>query len=126
MSVTGVGVTSSLVVQSLGDMRSELADLQRQLGTGLKSTTFAGLGIDRGLSVGLRSKLAAISGYSDAITQVGVRINLQQNALSSIDSIGNTVKSAALTQQFNLDSSGQTATQRAATAQLDQILGVLN
>jgi len=126
MNVTGVGVTSSLVVQSLGDMRGELADLQRQLGTGLKSTTFAGLGIDRGLSVGLRSKLAAISGYSDAITQVGVRINLQQNALSSIDSIGNTVKSAALTQQFNLDSSGQTATQRAATAQLDQILGVLN
>ena len=33
MNVTGVGVTSSLVVQSLGDMRSTLADLQRQLGT---------------------------------------------------------------------------------------------
>jgi hypothetical protein len=126
MNVTGVGVTSSLVVQSLGDMRSELADLQRQLGTGLKSTTYAGLGIDRGLSVGLRSKLAAINGYSDAVTQVGVRISLQQTALSNIASVGNTVKSAALTQQFDLDSSGQTATQRAATAQLDQILGVLN
>src|SRR5689334_3448662 len=118
MNVTGVGVTSSLVVQSLADMRSELADLQRQLGTGLKSTTYAGLGIDRGLSVGLRSKLAAINGYSDAVTQVGVRISLQQTALSNIASVGNTVKSAALTQQFDLDSSGQTATQRAATAQL--------
>ena len=62
MNVTGVGVTSSLVVQSLGDMRSQLADLQQQLGTGLKSTTYAGLGIDRGLAVGLRSKLASITG----------------------------------------------------------------
>ena len=126
MNVTGVGVTSSLVVQSLGDMRGELADLQRQLGTGLKSTTYAGLGIDRGLAVGLRSKLAAIDGYSDTVTQVGVRINLQQTALSQLAEIGNTVKSATLTQQFALDSSGQTATQRAATSQLDQILGLLN
>ena len=126
MNVTGVGVTSSLMVQSLGDMRSQLADLQRQLGTGLKSTTYAGLGIDRGLAVGLNAKLAAITGYSDAVTQVGVRIGLQQTALSTIASIGSTVKSAALTQQFDLESTGQTSTQRAASAQLDQILGVLN
>ena len=60
MNVTGVGVRSSLVVQSLGDMRTQLGDLQRQLGTGKKSTTYAGLGIDRGLAVGLRSRLSAI------------------------------------------------------------------
>jgi len=126
MNVTGVGVTSSLVVQSLGDMRSTLADLQRQLGTGKKSTTYAGLGIDRGLAVGLRAKLAAITGYADSGTQVGVRISLQQTVLSQIQSIGNTVKSATRTQPFDLDGSGQTATQRAAKAQLDQILGALN
>src|ERR1043165_3861813 len=126
MNVTGVGVTSSLVVQSLGDMRSQLADLQRQLGTGLKSTTYAGLGIDRGLTIGLRAKLAASSGYADSATQVGVRISLQQTALSQVANVGNTVKSAAFTQSFDLDSSGQTATQRTAMAQLDQILGVLN
>src|ERR1041384_2366803 len=126
MNVTGVGVTSSLVVQSLGDMRSTLADLQRQLGTGKKSTTYAGLGIDRGLAVGLRAKLAAITGYSDSITQVGVRVNLQQTALSQIASLNNTVKSAALTQGFELDGSGKTSTQRSAMAQLDQLLAVLN
>src|SRR6201999_3024240 len=91
MSVTGVGVTSSLIVQSLGDMRSTLADLQRQLGTGKKSTTYAGLGIDRGLAVGLRAKLAAIKGYSNSITQVGVRVSVQQTALSQIASLSNTV-----------------------------------
>src|SRR5437763_2954672 len=126
MNVTGVGVTSSLVVQSLGDMRSQLADLQRQLGTGQKSTTYAGLGIDRGLAIGLRAKLAAITGYADAVTQVGVRISVQQTALSQIQAIGSTAKSASLTQPFDLDSSGQAATQRAAMAQLDEILGLLN
>src|ERR1700742_12662 len=97
MTVTGVGVTSSLIVQSLGDMRSTLADLQRQIGTGKKSTTYAGLGIDRGLAVGLRAKLAAITGYSNSITQVGVRVTLQQTALSQSDSLRGTVKSAAFT-----------------------------
>jgi flagellar hook-associated protein 3 FlgL len=126
MNVTGVGVTSSLVVQSLGDMRSQLADLQRQLGTGQKSTTYAGLGIDRGLVVGLNAKLAALNGYANSITQIGVRTSVQQTALSQIGDLGNTVKSATLTQQFDLDATGQTATQRAAGTQLDQILGLLN
>src|ERR1700742_3931741 len=84
MNVTGVGVTSSLVVQSLGDMRSTLADLQRQLGTGKRSTTYAGLGIDRGLAVGLRGKLSAIAGYGDTVTQLGVRISLASTALGRI------------------------------------------
>src|ERR1044072_1047150 len=81
MNVTGVGVRSSLMVQTLGDMRTQLGDLQRQLGTGKKTTTYAGLGIDRGLAVGLRGKLSAIAGYGDTVTQLGVRINLASTAL---------------------------------------------
>ncbi len=127
MTISGVGPRSSLVVQALGDMRTQLADLQRQLGTGKRSTTYAGLGIERGLAVGLRSKLSAMSGYADAATQVGVRISLQQMALTRIANLGSTVKSATLTQtQLNIDTGGQTATQRAAVSQLDEILGLLN
>ena len=127
MNVTGVGVRSSLMVQTLGDMRTQLGDLQRQLGTGKKSTTYAGLGIDRGLAVGLRSKLSAISGYGDTVTQLGVRISLASTALGRIADIGRDVKSAASSQgEFAIDASGQTATQRAAASQLDEILGLLN
>ena len=105
MNVTGVGARSSLVVQSLGDMRTQLGDLQRQLGTGKKSTTYAGLGIDRGLAVGLRSRLSAMAGYGETVTQVGVRVNLQQASLTRISDLGRSVKSATLT-QFTIDSSG--------------------
>lgn len=125
MNITGVGARSSLVVQSLGDMRAQLGDLQRQLGTGKKSTTYAGLGIDRGLAVGLRSRLSALGSYADTVTQVSVRTNLQQAALTRISDLNRAVKSATLT-QFNIDASGQTATQRAALSQLDEILGLLN
>jgi hypothetical protein len=125
MNVTGVGVRSSLMVRTLGDMRTQLGDLQRQLGTGKKTTTYAGLGIDRGLAVGLRAKLSAIAGYGDTVTQLGVRINLASTALSRISDLGRDVK-AATSSQYVIDASGQTATQRAASSQLDEILGLLN
>jgi flagellar hook-associated protein 3 FlgL len=125
MSISGIGARSSLLVQSLSDMRARLDDLQRQLGTGQRSTTYAGLGADRGLTIGLRSQLSAMTGYGDAITNVGVRISLQQNALTGIDDVANKVKSAAQT-QFSLDASGQSAAQRTASGQLDLVLGLLN
>jgi len=123
--ITGVGPQSSLMVSALGDMRTRLTDLQRQLGTGQKSTTYAGLGIDRGLAVGLRGQLSAVNGYADTVTQIGVRMSVQQTSLARIADLGSAVKGATVT-QFDIDSSGQTATQRAAMSQLDEILGLLN
>src|SRR5215213_8768665 len=125
MTVTGVGPQSSLVVRALGEMRSQLGDLQRQLGTGLKSTSYAGLGIDRGLAVGLRGKLSSIGGYANTVTQIGVRMSLQQTALTRIAELGSTVKSATR-MQFEIDGSGQTPSQHAAVLQLNEILGLLN
>ena len=59
-------------------MRNQLNDLQRQLGTGKKADSYAGLGLDRGLTVGLRSQLSAMTGYQQTITEVGVRLDLCQ------------------------------------------------
>jgi len=123
--ITGVGPQSSLAISALGDMRSQLSDLQRQLGTGQKSTTYAGLGLDRGLAVGLQGQLSALSGYADTVTQIGVRMSVQQTTLSRIADIRRSVKSSTL-MPLDIDSSGQTATQRAAAAQLDEIVGLLN
>src|SRR5438034_6468117 len=80
MSVSGIGSSSSLLVASLTSMRSQLDELQRQLGTGSKSTNYAGLGLDRGLVVGLRNHLSAISSYADTTTNVNLRISLQQRS----------------------------------------------
>lgn len=127
MSITGVGSSSSLLVQSLVDMRTKLDELQRQLGTGQKADTYAGLGIDSGLSVGLRSQLSALAGYDDTIINVGLRLNLAQTALGQMSSIAQDVKSQmSSTLSVSFGASGQTTGQSTADDQLDQMLGLLN
>jgi len=125
MSITGIGSRSSLAVQSLVDMRRQLDDLQQQLGTGKKSDSYAGMGLDRGLAVGLREHLSALDSYDDAITNVGVRINVAQSVLGRLSDIGHSVKAAAL-QPSSVDSSGATIAQTTAYSELGEILGLLN
>ncbi len=126
MSISGIGGPYATLLQALQTSRNQLDDLQRQLGTGDKSTTYAGLGVDRGLSVSLRNQLNLMNGYSDAVTNVGVRINLASTALTNISNVAGTVKSAAQTSTFTIDNSGQTMSQRSASSQLDQVLTMLN
>jgi flagellar hook-associated protein 3 FlgL len=127
MSISGVGSGTSLLVQSLVDTRNKLNDLQTQLGTGQKSTTYAGLGLDRGLSVSLNAQLSALSGYSDTMTNVGTRLTLAQSALSQLAGIGQDVEgSMTSSTSLSFNANGQTTAQNGALAQLDQLLGVLN
>ncbi len=125
MGVSGIGSQTSLIVQSLVDMRRQLDDLQRQLGTGQKADTYAGMGLERGLAVGLRSHLAALGGYDNAITNVGVRIDLAQGALDRMSDITHSVKAAAF-QSPSIDSSGATIAQSTAYSELGELLGLLN
>lgn len=125
MGLSSIGARSQATVQSLVEMRRQLDDLQRQLGSGKKTDTYAGLGLDSGLTVSLRSQLSAISGYTDAMTTIGVRIDLAQTTLSRISAIGNQVKSSLLNPS-DIQTSGQTAGQDAAKNGLDELLDLLN
>lgn len=126
MSISGISNRSALSVQSLVDMRRQLDELQRQIGTGKKTTTYAGLGLDRGLTVALNSQLSALASYTDTATNIEMRLSLAQMALGQIDSIAHSVKSAILPSAFVIDSTGQTLEQRTAYNQLDLVLGLLN
>jgi flagellin-like hook-associated protein FlgL len=112
-------------MQSLVAMRRQLDELQRQLGTGKKADTYAGIGLDRGLAVGLRTRLSALDGFGSTITNVGVRIELAQSALNRMSDIGHAVKASAF-QSVSIDSTGSTIAQSTAYASLDEILGLLN
>jgi flagellar hook-associated protein 3 FlgL len=126
MSVSGIGSSSALMVQAVIDMRARLADLQRQLGSGMKSTTYAGIGLDRGLAVGLRTQLSAIGGFRNTITMIGTRLEVAQTALTRMDELSNEVKRATQLAPFDLDNSGQTTGQKNARLQLHEMLGLLN
>jgi flagellar hook-associated protein 3 FlgL len=126
MTVMGVSGTASLMTQSLVNLRSQLDDLQRQLSTGQKSDTYAGLGVQRGLTVGLQSQLAAIGGFGDTITSVGAQLSVAQTALQQIDKSAHTIKQTAVNSTFVIDQNGQTTDQQTAQGSLDQILSALN
>lgn len=122
-SISGIGVRSLLMVRSLVDMRTQLGDLQRQMATGKKSDTYAGIGLDRGLAVGLRAQLSAISSFNDTIGNVGVRIEVANSALTRIAELGRQMKAVA----GQLSSSIQrTTAKETAKNAVDEILGLLN
>ncbi|HWL30644.1 MAG TPA: flagellar biosynthesis protein FlgL [Xanthobacteraceae bacterium] len=126
MAVTGVGSAMLPTLQALSGMRNQLDDLQKQLASGLKSDTYAGLGLDRGLTVGLRSQLAAIQGYQQSNTLVGVRLELMQTALTEFDSVSQQARGTIAQSQFTLNGGSQTTAQVNAVNVLDQLLGTLN
>jgi hypothetical protein len=126
MAITGVGSNALLGLGPILDMRNQLDDLQRQLGTGHKSDTYAGLGLDRGLTVGLRSQLNSISGYQSTVNLVGVRLDLMQTALSQFSSVSQTSKGTILQSQYRLAGSTQTQDQKNMVGTLGTLLDSLN
>jgi hypothetical protein len=126
MSVNGITGRSGTQIQSLLAQKQQLDDLQRQLGTGQKSTTYAGLGLDRSLSVALRTQLATLQTYQQSSAIIGTRLTVAQTALTQVAKSGSTVKSATENSVYSIDQSGQTTDQDSAKAQLDLIISALN
>jgi flagellar hook-associated protein 3 FlgL len=126
MSVSSVGSKSAVSVQMLVNMSTQLDDLRRQLGTGKRANSYAGIGIDRGLTVGLRNQLNAISSFDTSITTVSTRLKITQTTLTQFDTSARTVKTAAVSSPYVISQGGQTTDQRTALNQLDQLLALLN
>lgn len=123
MTVNSVGSSSTRMIESLLTMRARLDDLQRQLGTGKRADTYATLGVDRGLTVGLRSHLSSIKGFGDTITNVNVRLELAQSSLQRIGDIGREV-SGLLNQATSPQ--GRSTAQAGAMNSVAEMLGLLN
>ena len=126
MSVSSIGAQSQMIMQQLVQMRSQFDDLQRQLSTGQKSATYAGLGVDRGVTVSLNSQLSALSSFNDTIQNVMARTNIMQTVLGNMTDITTTVKSAMVQANGVSDGSGAAIAQQTAQSSLDQLLALLN
>jgi flagellin-like hook-associated protein FlgL len=126
MSVSAIGAQSAQAIQQIVDMRSQFDDLQRQLSTGQKSADYAGLGVNRGMTVSLNSQLSAISGFDDTIQNVGTRISLMNTALSGMTDLASAVKTAMVQAPAGANGSGAALAQQTAQNSLDQLLGMLN
>ena len=126
MAIPDIGPLLSPTIQSITSIRAQLDDLQRQLGTGEKADTFAGLGVQAGVAVALQAQLTALGGFDDTIGTIRTRISLAQTALGQISSVRQSVQGETVQPSFSIDATGQTSVQKTARDQLDQILAALN
>ena len=105
-------------------MRAQFDDLQRQLSTGQKSDTYAGLGLDRGLTVSLNAQASALDGFNTTIDNVMTRLNVAQNALTAMYDVASSMRSSLVQ---GTGSTGNTnTTQVNAQSWLQQLVGLLN
>ncbi|MDO9412236.1 MAG: flagellar biosynthesis protein FlgL [Pseudolabrys sp.] len=121
-----IGGKPAAGIQSLVDMRRTLDDLQRQLSTGMKSSTYAGLGFDRGVTIGLRAQMSAITGFDAVADQVQTRLNVAQTSLGRMSEISSSVKTAMLQGSYGTGAVGAKVAQTTAQFSLDETLSLLN
>jgi flagellar hook-associated protein 3 FlgL len=127
MAINGITYgTSSVLNQSVTNLKNQLTTLQSQLTTGEKSTTYAGMGVNEGFAIAARSQLANISAFTDTMANINTNIGVANTALQAMVDIGSTVQSSANNSPQTLNSAGQTIAQQTASAQLSSMLGVLN
>src|SRR5450756_145194 len=127
MAVNGVTYgTSSILNQTVLNLKNQMTVLQSQLTSGEKSTTYAGMGVNEGFAIAARSQLANISAFTDTMTNLNTDIGIANTALQSMVDIGTTVQNSANSASQTINSAGQTIGQQTATSQLDSMLGILN
>ncbi|MEW6643597.1 MAG: flagellar biosynthesis protein FlgL [Pseudomonadota bacterium] len=126
MTVSDVGYRTSYLTTQILNLQSQMDDLQTQLATGKKATTYAGMGVNRGFAIGLRAQVSNIESYADTITNVTTRINVANAALTRISGIGTEVRGAATTSTIQLNNNGQTTSQTTAQNSMAEMLQLLN
>jgi flagellin-like hook-associated protein FlgL len=126
MTVSAIAGKQTTAVRSLVDLRNQLNELQRQLSTGQKSTTYAGLGVDRGVTIGLRSQLSAIASFDNTAEQVQNRIAIAQTSLGRMSDISNSIRNSMMQGSFGSDAVGANIAQSTAQFSLDEMLTLLN
>jgi flagellar hook-associated protein 3 FlgL len=126
MSINSINYASSLLGQSVRNINNQLSNLSTQLSTGLKSTNYAGMGLNEGFAVAARAQLSNIAAFGSTMTNVNTIIAAGNAALQSLSDTGGQIQSAAAATPQNLTSAGQTIGQQNAQSQLSSIVGILN
>jgi flagellin-like hook-associated protein FlgL len=126
-SIAGLNSSGFIKAQQLVDMQKQMSDLSLQLSSGKIAQDYGGLGINRGLDVNVRGALSRLNSYTDVITTVNTRVQLQDTSLTRLNTIAQDMRSNTLPPfDFTLVANGQTNVQLQAASSLDEAVSLLN
>ena len=116
MAINGISFGNTILGGSIQNLKTQMADLQNQLTSGKKSTTYSGMGANEGFAIAARAQLLNISAYTDTMTKINTNIGVANTALQALSNIGTQLQNAANSGSQALNSAGQTAGQQTAVA----------
>jgi flagellar hook-associated protein 3 FlgL len=126
MAINSMSSSSTLLGQSVQNIKNQLNSLQVQLASGEKATTYSGMGVGEGFAVAARAQLANITGYLNTITNVTTSVTAANTALQGMDSIVTAIQTAATSGGQTLNNNGQTTAQSTAASQFGSMVDLLN
>src|SRR5260221_3629667 len=127
MAINGVTYgTSSILNQSVLNLKTQMATLQSQLTTGTKSTSYAGMGTNEGFAIAARSQMADMSAFTDTKSNINTDIGVANTQLQEMGRIRTPVPNRANSPNLTLNSAGRTFAQQTAASQFSSMVGVLN
>lgn len=126
MSINSINYSTSLLGVSVQNINNQLTNLSTELSTEVKSTNYAGMGVDEGFAIAARAQLANITAFGNTMTYVNTIISAANTALQSVSDAVSQVEQGASTSSQNVTSSGQSTGQQTAASELQAIVGMLN
>jgi len=126
MAINGISFGNTILSSSVRNLKAQMADLQNQLTSGKRSTTYSGMGANEGFAIAARAQLSNIAAYTDTMTKINTNIGVANTALQALSDIGKQLQNAANSGSQALNSAGQTAGQQTAVAEFSSVVGILN
>ena len=110
----------------ISKMQDKFAQLQMQLGTGVKAQTLSEMGRDLPVSLSVRSRLTTMAGYNASIEQVDLRMSFYDNALTRLDEIEGEARNSAVQGQYGSNNINMATISGLSKARLDEMVTLLN
>jgi len=107
-------------------LRSELDQLQLQLGSGKKAQTYGGLGVDRIISLATRSEISTQEGYQRSTSTALLRLEVVQQSLGRMREDFLATQSDLRSTPYEPNIDGQTLAQSTAKDRLNEVVELLN
>ena len=126
MAINGISFGNTILGGSVQSLKAQMADLQNQLTSGKKSTTYSGMGANEGFAIAARAQLSNIAAYTDTMTKINTNIEVGNTSLQALAKIGTQLQTAANSGSQALNSAGKTAGQQTAVAEFSLMVGILN
>lgn len=126
MYINRVNDNRSPIVRDLNTMRSQMADLQRQLGTGVRAETYGQLGRDRSVAVALHARREAVVSYQQTTSLISTRLKVADTALTGITNVMTQLRGNIDPNDYTLLSDGRTSHQSHAEQAMEEVLSMLN